>query len=559
MSADLTRSGLIGFVGVLLVMLLYTRRLRTLPLVAAPLFVATTWTLAFAHLAVGRLNIITGFLVAILLGLGVDFIIHLYLRYAELRRRGFTLDSATQDSLQSTGRAVISSALTTSAAFFVVCFADFVGYSEFGLIAGIGILISAGVALCLFFALNTLLERRWPGRYGSDPGRGLLIPGWLQRAVLLLVPLFFVFSLVQIARGELRFHTNWREMKGESPAADFDDYIIDSLGRSNTLTLLAVPDEAAIPRAEAAVERVLKARAAANKPAGITELISLHTLIPPDQAERMEEIEALAVQLRRVRPQLLNAEDKKTYELLGRLTQVKPFTRAEVPPSLLSRFQTSDGKGSLVILVTDYLFYELDQIIDWAEEMTALRTSLNELSPNTHIMSENWVAGTVFQIVKGDGPFILWAAFAGVFVVLWLDFRRLKHALVVLSSLALGLVSVGGAMSLIGLQLNFLNAVILPSLVGIGIDGAIHVYHRYLDEGREAMPLVLRYTSAATLLAAITTMVGFGSLATAHHAGIRSVGQLALVGIATTYICTSVFFPLLLQRFGRRRAAEVSS
>lgn len=551
MSADLARSGLIGFFGILAVMMLYTRRLRSFPLVGLPLVISTVWTFAFARLAVGRLNIITGFLVAILLGLGVDFVIHLYLRFVELRRRGGTLEAATEDSLSSTGRAIISSALTTSAAFLVVCFADFVGYSEFGLIAGVGVLISAAVTLALFPALNTLLERRRAPRYRPHRGAGLVLPGWLRGLILVGVPLFFGFSVFQLARGEVRFHTNWRELKGESPAADFDDYIIDSLGRSNTMTLLAVPDGAALPGAEAAVRRVMQAREAAGQPAGIAEVISLQTLIPPDQAERMEEIQALAAQLARVQPAQLDPADRQTFQDLKALTQVKPFTAAEVPPSLLRRFQTADGQGSLVILVTDYLFYELDQMIDWADEMIALRVALDELSPKTHIMSENWVAGTVFKIVKGDGPFILWAAFVSVFFVLWVDFRRIRDALVVLASLVVGVVSIAGAMSLIGLQLNFLNAVIMPSLVGIGIDGAIHVYHRYLDEGAEAMPLVMRYTSAATLLAAATTMVGFGSLASAHHAGIRSIGQLALVGIVTTYVCTSVFFPLLLQRFGR--------
>ena len=135
-------------------------------------------------------------------------------------------------------------------------------------------------------------------------------------------------------------------------------------------------------------------------------------------------------------------------------------------------------------------------------------------------------------------------------IVLWVDFRSLRHAAIVLSTLVVGVVCMAGAMGLAGVELNFINAVIVPSIVGIGIDGAIHVYHRFLEDGAEAMPKVLQNTSAATLLAASTTMVGFGSMIFAHHGGIRSVGQLAVLGVTTTYLCTSVFFPLLLQTFG---------
>lgn len=557
MSADLSRSGLIGFFGVIGIMLIYTRRLRSLALVGLPLLVSTSWTFAFAHLAIGRLNIITGFLVAILLGLGVDFVIHLYLRYGEERRAGKSVDRAQELAITTTGRAVVSSSMTTAAAFFAVIFANFVGYSEFGTIAGVGILFSAGVTLFMFPALNKLLENLKASRVAPPSRRsqeGLELPRALRLLVLIGVPLFFAFSILQLASGGVRFHTNWRELGGESPAADFDDYIVESLGKSNTLTLLVAPDEAQLRQAEAAVTKLKAERKAKALPEGITDMISMATLVPPDQAARLEAIEELKAQLARVPESRVKAEDKAQLDALRQLTEVEAFGVKDVPASLSRRFQTVDKQGSLVVLVTDYLFYELDQVIDWADEMVALRAELDKMAPEVRIISENWVVGTVFKIVKGDGPFILWGAFVGVFLILLLDFRSLKNALVVLSTLILGMVSIAGAMSLFDLELNFINAVIMPSLVGIGIDGAIHVYHRYLDEGPGAMPLVLRHTSAATLLAAATTMMGFGSLATAHHAGIRSVGFLAIVGIGTTYVCTSVFFPLWLQSYGAWKA-----
>ncbi|MEO1337948.1 MAG: MMPL family transporter, partial [Myxococcota bacterium] len=120
MSKDLQQTALIGFFGVVLLMMLYTRRLRTLLIVSLPIFVSTTWTFAFARLAIGRLNIITGFLAAILFGLGVDFVIHLFLRYMEARGDGQESSRAFQTTTLSTGRAVISSALTTASAFIVV-------------------------------------------------------------------------------------------------------------------------------------------------------------------------------------------------------------------------------------------------------------------------------------------------------------------------------------------------------------------------------------------------------------------------------------------------------
>ena len=162
MSGDLKQTALIGFFGVVLLMTLYTRRPRTLLIVSLPILVSTAWTFAFARLVVGRLNIITGFLAAILFGLGVDFVIHLFLRYMEARRAGEDVSAAFKTTTTSTGRAVISSALTTASAFIVVWFANFQGYQEFGLLAGTGMLITMVITLFLFPALNRLLERYLP-------------------------------------------------------------------------------------------------------------------------------------------------------------------------------------------------------------------------------------------------------------------------------------------------------------------------------------------------------------------------------------------------------------
>ena len=557
MKGDLQQSALLGFVGVVLLMLLSTRRLRTLPLVAPPLLIATAWTFAFARLAVGRLNIITGFLAAILFGLGVDFIIHLYLRYAEERTKGQSIPEAARTSHRSTGRAVVSSALTTAAAFGVVWFADFEGYQEFGLLAAAGILIVMAVSLVFFPALNGLLERARPMsvRPPKPPKRATCrpFPRAVATFVLVAMPAFFAYSALVVATGEVRFHTNWRDLKGESPASDFDDYIIESLGRSNTLTLIHVPRDESLPAVREAVEAFRAAFGASGATSAITRVLSIDTLVPPDQDTRLELIGALTKQLERIDPDRLSDKDRETYaDLLGQ-TDVETFERQDVPESLRRRFETVTGQGSLMVLLTDNLFYEVDEVIAWAQEMSKLRGVLDHVDSSTAIMSENWVAGSVFAVVLGDGPFILWAALLAVFGVLWLDFRSVRHAGVVISSLVMGVVCIAGAMNIFGLDLNFMNAVILPSLVGIGIDGAIHVYHRYLEGGPSAMQDVLRHTSRATLLAAATTMIGFGVMIFAHHRGIRSVGQLAIVGVIATYLSTSVFFPLALERMGKWR------
>ena len=103
-----------------------------------------------------------------------------------------------------------------------------------------------------------------------------------------------------------------------------------------------------------------------------------------------------------------------------------------------------------------------------------------------------------------------------------------------------------GALHSMGMELNMFNIVVIPSIIGIGIDNAVHIYHRYLNEGPGSVALVVRTTGAATFLASLTTAVGFGSSMISHNVGLQTLGSTAVVGITATFIAAVVFFPAFL-------------
>ena len=87
----------------------------------------------------------------------------------------------------------------------------------------------------------------------------------------------------------------------------------------------------------------------------------------------------------------------------------------------------------------------------------------------------------------------------------------------------------------------------LPTVLGIGNDGGVHLSHRYQEEGRGSVRRVLRSTGEHVTMGALTNLIGFGGLLLSSHPGLRSIGVLAVVGIGTTLAATLVFFPALLQ------------
>ena len=105
------------------------------------LVVGLAYTLAFATLVVGHLNILTITFVPILIGLAIDFGVHLVTRYEEELRQGRAPEEALTCALVFTGRGIFTGAFTTAGGFLAMGFTQFKGIQEMGIICGGGLLV----------------------------------------------------------------------------------------------------------------------------------------------------------------------------------------------------------------------------------------------------------------------------------------------------------------------------------------------------------------------------------------------------------------------------------
>ena len=177
---DLMFSIMTTLIMLFIIITLFFRKLRAVWLILLPLIMAIFWTLAMGYLRFESLNMITAFIFAVLLGLGIDFGIHLLARYFEERRdRGLDVLPALQNMLAYTGRATWVGAITTMVAFFALTIADFKGFSEFGFLAGFGVLACIVSMLTVFPALLVFTERLRPVQKRERKSRWLKTPGFI--------------------------------------------------------------------------------------------------------------------------------------------------------------------------------------------------------------------------------------------------------------------------------------------------------------------------------------------------------------------------------------------
>ena len=170
-------------IGLVLVLLIgFFRSARSVVLVLTPLLVGIAWTLGAIELMYGHLNTLTAFVFSMLIGMGIDFGIHIYRRTLEEYAAGKTWRDAIYTSITLTGRALLSATVTTVAALLTLTLANFDGFNEFGIACAVGVALclvaTVVVAPPLLAAVETVMPMKRPAHLaaseGQASGRGLM-------------------------------------------------------------------------------------------------------------------------------------------------------------------------------------------------------------------------------------------------------------------------------------------------------------------------------------------------------------------------------------------------
>ena len=550
MKRDLNRASGLAVIIALGIIVLATRRLTALAVVFVPVAVGIAFTFAVARLGVGHLNPITGFLAAVLVGLGIEYGVHLVMRFAEERRSHATLP-ALQAAVAGTANGALTSALTNAAAFAALGFAQFAAFRQFGLLAAVGVMATVVTTYLLGPALLVLTEKLGKARPLAAP-QGTAsggTPTWLRPAswaLLLAVGGFAVWSVT--VRGQVGFETDMRKLRGASRSTDLNVHVNEQLGLVMNPALLHVPT---LDGARALAEIARAHSKERGDDTAIDKVVSMADLLPRDVDAHREQIAALRKTLER-----LDATDDRAAPV-RRMLDAEPWSEAELPPEVRRRFTALEGGGHLVLIFPRTQSFDTREADAWAADLTAVAQRARAAGIDARVLDGNLIASRILTLVRKDGPGILLRAALAVFLMIWVSLRSLRSALLVAAPLYLGLVCLVGVMQLFGLKLNFFNIVLLPSLLSIAVDNSVHVFHRYREEGKGSLGRVVRTTGLAALAATLSNAAGYATLLVAGHTGFQSIGTLAIAGVACTFVGTTVLFPallLLLEPLHRRGA-----
>jgi predicted RND superfamily exporter protein len=147
---------------------------------------------------------------------------------------------------------------------------------------------------------------------------------------------------------------------------------------------------------------------------------------------------------------------------------------------------------------------------------------------------------------------------AGVIATVLLLFRLSIATPFVIGSLVVGVLWMLTATTALGVKINFINVIAFPITFGIGVDYAVNVMGRYLQDGRNDVTAAIRATGGAVGLCSLTTIIGYSSLLVAQNRGLFLFGLVAVLGEITCLTTAVAVLPaalLIYQRHRDRRQA----
>ncbi|MCK4639843.1 MAG: MMPL family transporter [Candidatus Marinimicrobia bacterium] len=610
------------------ILLIISFRMWVAPVLALlNLVVGLIWAAGLSAILVPVLNIMTLMFFVVLIGLGIDFSIHIIAGFTEMRALGNSIEKSMEGSLLKSGMGIITGALTTACAFFALMIGDSRVMSEMGLITGIGLLAVAAVTFTLLPALLVIRERRrknYIAKKGiaqkAEPkdisfiflGRiGAVLK---ERYIFTILGAIVVTALLSWSASKITFNYNYMDIEPEGiPSITLQDTVLDKFDLSMDFAYLV---------AESVEEsRRLTDIARDYSSIAVVEDISLYLPSPEEQKKRNPHIEeirrlisgaeckdllsekelnVLKQELERLKMNIIELQDlaftggqdkidKKCGELVGypdkeyitifdklesilshrdknillrtnsfqnnyfgyfknnvlKMANEESISLDNLPVSIVDQYGNKDRSLFLItVLPAHNIWQDARFLYRFTDDLAEISERATGFPP---------VFRALIDVIGRDGRNAAILTIIVVFILLLIDFRNVGHALMAMIPLLTGMVWMVGIMHIIGRQLDVVNVMALPLILGIGIDDGVHIIHRWRREGYDSVKTVFASTGKAILLTSLTTMLAFGSLMFSLWRGYGSLGAALLIGVGACFITTVYILPGIIGWIERKR------
>jgi uncharacterized protein len=532
---------------------------RWLPLLgmAFCLLLSCLVALTLGQLLFGRLSMISVGFCAILVGLGVDFAILIIGRYHQARADGEAHRQAIASSVAKLGRAIFFGALTTAVGFLALVLSGAMSFSQLGMLIAIGIFV-AGLFMCSILFLF-IRERQKPVRrdWISDIVRKYVRQAVRRPTVILISSTAMLLLLTGIGFSPippLRFEASTRSLQPKNIRANRALEEIMHKMPVRWEPVLAIVHAANSQQLHDAWQKLAAHWKELQTARTIKNFFTPIALCPSSILMQRNRGQLSAINFQAARETLTQTLDAEgfnpdvfapAFTLLDSLQSLVdpkvplPNWRAQLPKSsswwfLVDRFFAQDPLLSTGFVTTN-------QPVSTHAQSEALKRDLPVVG--VPVILSGWTYTLADLLPWSHRQLLIISALMALFDVslLAILYRDLRLWLIQVITLAFGIGAMIASMKLLHVNLNLLNVLSFRLVLAIGVDYGIYivlVWQKTHDVEHDVAGVI-----KPVLLAGLTAVSGFASLALARNPSLTGLGIACALGIFWSLVAT-IFFTL---------------
>ncbi|PIR18215.1 MAG: hypothetical protein COV46_00955 [Deltaproteobacteria bacterium CG11_big_fil_rev_8_21_14_0_20_49_13] len=607
---DMTLATIAAIFIVALIFFIYFKRPIRPAMAVLALICGILQTLGVTTLIIGHLNILSIVFAVILVGAGIEFGLQIVSRYREELAHHKSPARAVETCITQTGKGNMTACCTTAAAFFAMCLTNFLALQELGFIAGIGIILCLINMLTMLPALMFIEDRgKHPEHLHTTLNINLtrIASIYNRPRVVLIITLVATAALVP-GLFRVSFNHNLLDLQAKGLESVLFEKKILAESSQSTWYVPFVTDtkESSLALAQKVKELPTVGKVETIEevvPAGQDEKIAIIRVIASPKGVAISRNQSRGIASSAAGGLAMTHELKKFRESISHLTEMA-FSAGETE-AVESLEEISTKAGELIQLITGhetrinkfdkdfagdlskhiemlrggltpervtiedmpetiqrryvsantgrYSFYAYPKEDVWdPAKMSAFIKDIRSVDPNvTGVPVEVYESSKLLERSFRQSAMI---AILAIFIIVSLDFRNLRYTLLALAPLCFGVFWLFELMGIFGVKFNLANFFGIPIILGVGIDNAVQIVHRYIKDRHieKVSSFMTRSTGVAVLLTSITTFASFGTLIFARHQGIASLGLVMSMGTLTCFIGSMLVLPCLLKIFGPR-------
>ncbi len=288
-------------------------------------------------------------------------------------------------------------------------------------------------------------------------------------------------------------------------------------------------------------------------------------------------------------------------QAMSNASDPEPLTLEDLPKELVSRFVSAEGQWQLQIYPKDQI-WDIGPLTEFVDEVRSIDpevtgTPLQNFEASrqiqqsykdaaTYALLAIWITlivdllgrhralqvlvppvlmlATIIGVTMWLHIGLSWSALGIIYLAMTVALTWMIDPVAVWHSLLALLPSLGGAAVMFGLMrlmhvdLNPANLIVLPLLLGLGMDGGVHIVHDFRSQTKRRYRISPSIINSL-VLTSTTTMVGFGSMLLAAHRGLYSFGLVTTIGVASSVFIALIPLPAILTLLDPRRRVHSRS